>query len=309
MLAPIGSGWETAWGVFEGFFRLKTGREWGERLGGVWKIGTGVGYVQGSGAAGRGRGNGERLFEYNVPSRGQPRGMVGAVDHEAVLEREVERLRGLWFGIGKGWDSREGQSERNGGVEIEAGEEWSTRRGKGVSQQEWMGVGEYETRIALDGGQRQEVGTGQETGQRASPGQNVMGFRINKEHNEMQMKAKTEHVKMVQGEQDAKVRWDMVKRLEVDNGVGGDGKDDFIKLKRDYAKMKEGELDAQARWERVKLLEADKGAGFGGYGKTGFMKLEKYGRNVDSGKMKMDYGKILKEQTDAQARWEKIKHM
>ncbi len=309
MLAPIGSGWETAWGVFEGFFRLKTGREWAERQGGVWRRGTGDGYAQRNGG-GRGvRGDRDRLFEYNVPPRGQPRGMVGVVDHEAVLEREVERLRGLGVGVGEEWDSHEGQGEGNGGVGIGAGEERSTRGGKGESQQERMGVGEYETRIALEGGQRQEMGPGQGTGQRASPGQNVLGFRINKEHNEMQMKVQTAHANMVQGEQDAKARWDMVKRLEADNGVGGDGNDDFIKLKRDYAKMKEDEVDAQARWEKLKRLEADKKAGVGGDGKSEFLKLAKYGRNVDSVKMKMDYEKILKEQTNAQARWEKLKHM
>lgn len=109
---------------------------------------------------------------------------------------------------------------------------------------------------------------GQETGQRASPGQNITGSRIHNEHNETQMKVMTGRTKMAQGEQDAKARWDMVKRLE-----------------------------------------ADKAAGFGGDGKNESMKLERYGRNVDSVKMKMDYEKMMREQTNVQVYWKKPKHL
>lgn len=32
VLAPPGSGWETAWGAFSSFFKLKTGKKWAERF-------------------------------------------------------------------------------------------------------------------------------------------------------------------------------------------------------------------------------------------------------------------------------------
>lgn len=291
MLAPIGSGWETAWGVFQGFFRLKTGREWAERDGGVWGIRGS--YVEPSG---------ERLFEYIVPPMGQPRGAVGAVDHEAILEREVERLRGLGVSVGEEWSSREGQDEGNGGVKIGAGEECSARDGRGGGEQERMGPGEYETRMALEGVPRQQVGMGQgtgqqermglgeyetqialegvrrqevtrqEPGQRASPGQNVMGFRNHEEHNEAQMKKKTEHAKMFQKEQYAKARTDVVKLLETDNEAGRDGKHVFIKPKPAYGKTKEGEVDAQARGKKLQPLDAD--------GHNELMEFEKNSREV-----------------------------
>lgn len=221
MLAPIGSAWETAWGVFEAFFRLKTGREWGEREGGLWRMGTGNGYVQGSG---------ERSFEYNVPPKGHPRGSVGAVDHEAVLERELERLRGLGVPVGKEWSSREGQGEGNGGVKIGTGEEWSTPGGDGENEQERMGPGEYETQKALEGGQRQ----GRKYG------------------------------KMMEGELDAQARWEKLKRLEAGEGagVGGDGKNDFRKWVQygknvdtvDYEKILKEQKDAQSGWKRFKHM-------------------------------------------------------
>lgn len=44
MLAPTGSSWETAWGAFSGFFRLKTGMGWEERFAAAAaKRGTGKG--------------------------------------------------------------------------------------------------------------------------------------------------------------------------------------------------------------------------------------------------------------------------
>ena len=261
MLAPIGSGWETAWGVFQGFFRLKTGREWAERDGGVWGIRGS--YVEPSG---------ERLFEYNVPPMGQPRGAVGAVDHEAVLEREVERLRELGVSVGEEWSSREGQDEGNGGVQIGAGGECSAQDGRGGGEQERMGPGEYETRIALEGDHRQQVGMGQGPDQRASPGRNVMAFSNHKEHDEAQMKKKTEHAKMFQKEQYAKARKDVVKLLETDNEAGRDGKHVFIKPKPAYGKTKEGEVDAQARGKRFKPLSAEE--------QNELAEFEENGRNV-----------------------------
>ena len=290
MLAPIGSGWETAWGVFEAFFRLKTGREWAEREGAMWRMGSGGSYVEQSG---------ERLFEYNVPHQSQPMGAVGSVDHEAILEREVERLKELGVRVGEEWSSREGQDEGNGGVRIEAGEECSTEGGVG-GQQVQLGVGEYETQIALEGGQRltgQEVAMVHGTGQRAKHWQNVMGSRNHEEYNEAQMKAKTEHAKTVQEEQYPKARMGVLKLVETDNEAGGDGNNEPIKSKRENLKIK------------PKPLEADEGAGVGGDGENEFRKFEMHARNVPSAKMKKDYEEIVKEQTDAQARWEKLKHM
>ena len=190
-------------------------------------MGTGSGYAQGIG---------ERLFEYNVPPKGQPRGSVGAVDHEAVLENEVERLRGLGVAVGKGWSSREGQDEGqdegqgegNGGVKIGASEEeWRTPGDSGVSQQERMGPGERQMQKALEREERQE----------------------------------RKHGKMMEGDSEAQARWEKIKRLEAGEGaaVGGDGKDDFRKWTQygknvdtvDYEKVLKEQKDAQSRWKWV----------------------------------------------------------
>lgn len=66
MLAPTGSSWETAWGAFSTFFRLKTGMGWEERF--VVRRGMG---------AGMGVGGGKEKFRYTPPKVGRPRG-VGA---------------------------------------------------------------------------------------------------------------------------------------------------------------------------------------------------------------------------------------
>ncbi|KAM0805679.1 hypothetical protein BDR22DRAFT_968894 [Usnea florida] len=55
MLAPIGSSWEGAWEAFRGFFKLKTGGAWEERLGKT--VGGGDG------------------FRYAVPKGRQPKGV------------------------------------------------------------------------------------------------------------------------------------------------------------------------------------------------------------------------------------------
>lgn len=243
--------------------------------------------------------SGERLFEYNLPSMGQPRGAAGAVDHEAQLEREVKRLRGLGVSIGDEWGSREGQDEGNGGVKIGAGKECSTREGEG-NQQEQMGVGEYETLRALEGDQRhsdQEVGMGHGTGQRASQGQIAMGSRNHEEHNEAQVKAKTQHAKTFQKELSPKARMGVLKLVNVDNGARGGGDNDPPRFTREYAKL------------APKPVEADKGVGVGGDEGNEYRKFEMHASNVPSVKMKKDYEEIVKEQTDAQARWEKLKDL
>ena len=187
----------------------------------MWRRGTGGGYAHGSG---------ERLFDYNVPPKGQPRGSVGAVDHEAVLEREVERLKGLGVAVGKEWCSREGEGEGNGGVRVAANEESSTPRGSGGSQQERMGPGEHETQKALEGGQPKEKKYG----------------------------------KMMEGEPDAQARWEKLKRLEAGGGgeVGGDGKNDLRKWVQygknvdtvNYEKILKEQTNAQGHWTKPKYL-------------------------------------------------------
>ena len=116
MLAPIGSGWETAWGAFEAFFRLKTGRLWSERE-----------FVT----------EGKGWFEYRTPRPGEPRGM-GFVDHEGELDKELERLKELGVEVGKEWTQRTQEvgakrlDEWNGGEEV--GQESSLRNEKVASQ-------------------------------------------------------------------------------------------------------------------------------------------------------------------------------
>lgn len=67
MLAPVGSSWETAWGTWRGFFRLKTGRGWEEK-GGEKKKGKG----KEGGTEEKEKEEGEG-FVYAGPKGGMPR--------------------------------------------------------------------------------------------------------------------------------------------------------------------------------------------------------------------------------------------
>lgn len=64
MLAPTGSSWETAWGAFSGFFRLKTGMGWEER------------FAAAAAKRGTGKGGDKEGFTYTPPKVGWPRGVV-----------------------------------------------------------------------------------------------------------------------------------------------------------------------------------------------------------------------------------------
>ena len=56
MLAPMGSSWEGAWDAFRGFFRLKTGGAWEERLAKTEVVGEGFRYAVPKGRLPRGVG-------------------------------------------------------------------------------------------------------------------------------------------------------------------------------------------------------------------------------------------------------------
>ena len=65
MLAPLLSTFELAFGNFKNFFKLKTGKEWDERL--------------------QKKDIGEDDFMYTIPKDGEPRGLMPVVDLSGVL--------------------------------------------------------------------------------------------------------------------------------------------------------------------------------------------------------------------------------
>lgn len=93
MVAPINSSFEVAFGAFKGFFGVKVGRGWDQRLdgraGGDLRGGGAahkVGHLGGGGGGAAGQANtGDGLFVYRPPKEGS----LGVVKGESVV-RSVE---------------------------------------------------------------------------------------------------------------------------------------------------------------------------------------------------------------------------